>query len=73
MIHDLNLLASLVRKPVREVQATTRRLRSSTADLACALLTFDDGTTANITASRIAQQKIRETVSLSPTASSPSI
>lgn len=60
MIHDLDIVCSLVDSPIVDVSATTRIVRSASADLACALLTFENGVTANVTASRIAQQKVRE-------------
>ncbi len=60
MIHDLDIVRSLVGCEVTDVVATTRAVRSESADLACALLRFENGTTANITASRIGQQKVRE-------------
>jgi predicted dehydrogenase len=60
MIHDLDIVRSLVGSPIVDVSATTRVVRSPSADLACALLTFENGITANITASRIGQQKVRE-------------
>jgi predicted dehydrogenase len=37
-----------------------RRTRSDTEDLACALLCFEGGVTASLTASRIAQNKVRQ-------------
>lgn len=60
MVHDLDIVRSLVKSPVAEVRSVTRRLRSSTADLASALLTFENGVTASLTASRVSHQKIRE-------------
>lgn len=61
MIHDLDILLGLARTPVVSVQAVRRCLRSEAAeDLASALLVFENGMTANLTASRIGQQKIRD-------------
>jgi len=59
MIHDLDIVASLARSPVAEVAAVARRLRSDTEDLCSAVLRFENGVTADLTASRIGQQKIR--------------
>lgn len=59
MIHDLDLVRSLVGSEVAEVSATARAVRSETEDLATALLTFTGGVTATLTASRIGQNKIR--------------
>lgn len=59
MIHDIDIAVALACSPVANVQATTTFDRSPTEDHACALLRFANGITANITASRIGQQKIR--------------
>ena len=42
------------------MRSITQATRSDSADLAVALLTFENGVTASVTASRIGQQKIRE-------------
>jgi predicted dehydrogenase len=60
MIHDLDIVRTIVGCAVVDVSATARLIRSSSADLACALLTFENGATANVTASRVGQQKVRE-------------
>jgi predicted dehydrogenase len=59
MIHDLDLVRSIVGSEVVDVSATARAVRSDTEDLASALLTFASGATATLTASRIGQNKIR--------------
>jgi predicted dehydrogenase len=59
LIHDLDLVRSIVRSPVEEVQAVTRCVRSSSEDLASVLLTFENGVTADLSTSRVGQQKIR--------------
>jgi predicted dehydrogenase len=60
MIHDLDVVRSIAGCPVVDVQAHAMRVRSDTDDLASALLSFENGMTANLIASRIGQQKIRE-------------
>lgn len=60
MIHDLDLVAALADSEVESVSAVTRVVRTDSEDLCAALLTFDNGVTANLTASRLGQQKIRE-------------
>jgi predicted dehydrogenase len=59
MIHDLDIVRRIVGAPLTRVQATAQRTRSATEDLACALLCFENGATATITASRIGQDKVR--------------
>lgn len=60
MIHDLDIVRRIVGSPLLDVHATARRTRSATEDLACALLRFANGVTANLTASRISQDKVRQ-------------
>jgi predicted dehydrogenase len=60
MIHDLDLVASFIGQPLVSTSAILRHDRSSTEDLAVALLQFAGGVTASLTASRIGQQKIRD-------------
>jgi predicted dehydrogenase len=59
MTHDLDIVTALVNRPVVEVQASVSTLRSGMEDLGVALLRFEGGTSATITASRIGQDKIR--------------
>lgn len=59
MIHDLDLVSALVRSPVTSVQAMTRAVRSTTEDLSTAMLAFENGATATLTASRLGQEKVR--------------
>jgi predicted dehydrogenase len=66
MIHDLDLVLGMVGGPVALVSAVSRRLRSQTEDHASALLRFESGTTATLTASRIGQQKIRQIEIIQP-------
>jgi predicted dehydrogenase len=59
MIHDLDIVLALAGAEPRDVVARAQRTRSSTEDLAAAIITFDNGVTASLTASRIGQNKIR--------------
>lgn len=59
MIHDLDIVRHFVGSPLVEVQSTLRRTRSDAEDLACALLRFESGVTASLTASRVGQDKVR--------------
>jgi len=60
MIHDLDVVRSIAGCAVVDVQCMAMPVRSDVPDLACALLRFESGMTANLTASRVGQQKIRE-------------
>lgn len=59
MIHDLDIVLALSGGEPVQVFATAQRTRSATEDLASALVRFDNGVTAALTASRIGQNKIR--------------
>jgi predicted dehydrogenase len=53
MIHDLDLLLSLVRAPVRSVDALGVALLGGHEDMAQARLVFENGCVANLSASRV--------------------
>lgn len=60
MIHDLDLILSLVRSPVRGIEANGVAVLSGQVDIANARLQFENGCVANITASRISLKKMRK-------------
>ena len=59
MIHDLDILRSLIPAPIESVQAISRTVRSDTHDLAVVLVEYANGVTAALTASRLGQEKAR--------------
>jgi predicted dehydrogenase len=60
MIHDIDIILSLVKSPVRDIQANGVAVVSDTVDIANARLQFENGCVANVTASRISQKKMRK-------------
>lgn len=60
MIHDIDLILSLVPAPVQEVRASAVAVVSDMPDIANARIEFANGTVANLTASRISVQKMRK-------------
>ena len=60
MIHDLDVVASLVRSEVSQVEAIGVAVLTECADIANARLRFESGCVANLTASRISQDKMRK-------------
>jgi len=60
MIHDLDIILHLVRSPVKEVHAVGVPVLSPTEDIANVRLLFENGCVANVTASRISQEKMRK-------------
>ena len=60
MIHDIDIVLSLVPAPVREVRAVGIPVLSQKADIANARVEFEDGCVANFTASRVSFEKTRK-------------
>ena len=60
MIHDLDLILHLVRAPVRQVDAVGVAILSATEDIANARILFGNGCVANVTASRVSQERLRK-------------
>jgi predicted dehydrogenase len=60
MIHDLDLILSLVRSPVRDVYALGAQVFGGHEDIVNARLTFEDGCIASVTASRITPRPKRK-------------
>lgn len=60
MIHDLDLTLSLVASEVQSVDAAGVPVLTDGADIATARIRFQDGTIANLTASRVSREKVRK-------------
>ena len=60
MIHDIDIILSLVKSPVMDIQANGLPVVSEKADIANARLTFENGCVANVTASRISLNPMRK-------------
>src|SRR5215475_1837890 len=60
MIHDIDIVLSLVASPVREVRAVGIPVLSKKPDIANARVEFEDGCVANFTASRVSFEKTRK-------------
>jgi predicted dehydrogenase len=60
MIHDIDIVLSLVQSPVREVRAVGIPVLSQKPDIANARVEFEDGCVANFTASRVSFEKTRK-------------
>ncbi|MBM4161431.1 MAG: Gfo/Idh/MocA family oxidoreductase [Ignavibacteria bacterium] len=60
MIHDIDLILSLVKSPVVRIDANGVAVVSGSEDIANARLQFENGCVANVTASRISQNKMRK-------------
>jgi predicted dehydrogenase len=60
MIHDLDLLLSVVRSEVTAIEAVGVNVLTPKADIANARLRFASGCIANVTASRISRDRVRK-------------
>jgi predicted dehydrogenase len=60
MIHDIDIALNLVDSPVVGLEAVGTKVLSETEDLASARLTFENGCTVMVKASRVAIQKSRK-------------
>jgi len=60
MIHDIDIILSLVKSNVRNVFANGVNVLSETPDIANVRIEFDNGCVANLTSSRISMKKMRK-------------
>lgn len=60
MIHDIDLVLSLVNEPLAEIRANGVAVMSPTPDICNARLEFTSGTVANLTASRVSLKQMRK-------------
>jgi len=60
MIHDIDIILSMVKSPVKHISASGVPVISDTPDIANARIEFENGATANLTASRISMKKMRK-------------
>jgi predicted dehydrogenase len=60
MIHDLDIVLSFARSPVRQIHAVGLPILSGKVDIANVRLEFDSGCVANFTASRVSTERVRK-------------
>jgi len=60
MIHDLDILLSLVNREIEEIRAAGISILSGKVDIANVRLQFAGGCVANLTASRVSTEKVRK-------------
>ena len=61
MIHDIDIILSVVNCPVNNIQANGVAIASETPDIANARIEFSNGCVANLTSSRFSMKKMRKT------------
>ena len=60
MIHDIDIILSVVQSPVKNIHASGVSVISDTPDIANARIEFENGCVANLTASRISMKNMRK-------------
>ncbi len=60
MIHDLDLILSMMDCPIKEVKATGVNVLTDNMDICNARIEFTDGSVANVTASRMSMKNMRK-------------
>jgi len=60
MIHDIDIILSLIKSQVKQIDASGVAVVSDSVDIANARIQFENGAVANVTASRISQKKMRK-------------
>ncbi len=60
MIHDLEVILHLIKSPIKSVDAVGIPVLSKREDIANARIRFENGSVANVTASRISPEKMRK-------------
>lgn len=68
MVHDLDILLTIVRSEVSHVSANGVSIVSPTPDITNARIEFENGTVANLTASRLSLKNMRKTRIFQPDA-----
>lgn len=60
MIHDLDIIMSIVPSPIKHIHAVGMPVITATSDIANVRIIFENGCTANLTASRISKTTVRK-------------
>lgn len=60
MIHDIDIILSMVKSDVKSISASGVAVLTNTPDIANARIEFDNGCVANLTSSRISMKKMRK-------------
>ena len=60
MIHDIDLILSLVRSEISDVRSSGFQVLTDAVDIANARIEFENGCVANVSSSRVSQQSVRK-------------
>jgi predicted dehydrogenase len=61
MVHDLDILLTIVKSPISHISASGVSIVSPTPDITNVRIEFENGTVANLTASRLSMKNMRKT------------
>jgi predicted dehydrogenase len=62
MVHDIDIALAIVNSPVSDVVSRSLQVRGGSEDAAWAIIEFQNGVIAQLTASRLGQEKVRKLV-----------
>ncbi len=60
MIHDINIISTLVKSKVKKIEAVGIAILSNSNDITNARITFENNTVANLTSSRVSKESMRK-------------
>lgn len=66
MIHDIDIILSLVHSDISAISATGRCIRTNHEDLASAQISFENGSMAHILVSRVSERRLRQLEIMEP-------
>ncbi len=60
MIHDIDLVLTFVSSAIKDIKANGVSIMTNSVDIANARISFENGTVANLTSSRVAKDRVRK-------------
>ena len=60
MIHDIDLVLSLIPSPIKQIESTGVSIMTNSVDIANARTKFENGAIASLTSSRVAKDRVRK-------------
>jgi len=60
MIHDIDLVLTFVSSAIKDIKATGISIMTNSVDIANARISFENGSVANLTSSRVAKDRVRK-------------
>ncbi len=60
MIHDIDLVLTFVSSDIKDIKATGISIMTNSVDIANARISFENGSVANLTSSRVAKDRVRK-------------